>query len=67
MFCKKIFEIITKKGLVNEYVILNLEDGYKFPEFVQIVPSILLTDGSLMEGQQVFEYFKNIADKIDTT
>lgn len=50
MFCKKIFETITKKGLVNEYVILNLEDGYKFPEFVQIVPTILLTDGSLMEG-----------------
>ena len=34
MYCDRIYEMITKKGLINDYHIIYLEEGYKFPSFV---------------------------------
>lgn len=58
--------MLNKKGLYKEYDILYLEDGYQFPRFVNMVPSVLLTDGGFMEGKSVFEYFEQLSDNVNT-
>lgn len=60
MFCNQLYTMIMKKNILNELMVVFIEDGYEFPKFITIVPSLLLVSGGYIEGAGVFEYIEKI-------